>query len=99
MLFLPTLIPFLLLALLESRDAPSDAVCPPFSLGLHDGWLLRRCRQLLERARGQDVDVFDRAVDVSISRLRRKLDDGSGLELIHTLRGEGYRFDARVERR
>ncbi len=55
--------------------------------------------QLLERARGQDADVFDRAVDVSISRLRRKLDDGSGLELIHTLRGEGYRFDARVERR
>ena len=55
--------------------------------------------QLLEKARGQDADVFDRAVDVSISRLRRKLDDGSGLELIHTLRGEGYRFDARVERR
>ncbi len=55
--------------------------------------------QLLEKARGQDADVFDRAVDVSISRLRRKLDDGSGLELIHTLRGEGYRFDARVTRR
>ena len=55
--------------------------------------------QLLEKARGQDADVFDRAVDVSISRLRRKLDDGSGLELIHTLRGEGYRFDAKVTRR
>jgi two-component system OmpR family response regulator len=55
--------------------------------------------QLLERARSADADVFDRAIDVSISRLRKKLDDGSGLELIHTLRGEGYMFDARVERR
>jgi len=55
--------------------------------------------QLLEKARGQDADVFDRAIDVSISRLRRKLDDGSGVELIHTLRGEGYRFDAKVTRR
>lgn len=55
--------------------------------------------QLLERARGTESDVFDRAMDVQISRLRRKLDDGSGLELIQTLRGEGYMFDARIERR
>jgi two-component system OmpR family response regulator len=55
--------------------------------------------QLLERARGSDTDVFDRAMDVQISRLRKKLDDGSGLELIATVRGEGYRFDAKVERR
>ena len=55
--------------------------------------------QLLERARGADSDVFDRAMDVQISRLRRKLDDGSRLELIQTLRGAGYMFDARVERR
>lgn len=53
--------------------------------------------QLLERARGSDADVFDRAIDVQISRLRRKLDDGSGLEMIQTLRGEGYRFDVKVE--
>ena len=55
--------------------------------------------QLLERARGGDTDVFDRAMDVQISRLRKKLDDGSGQELIVTLRGEGYMFDAKVERR
>ena len=54
--------------------------------------------QLLERARGTDSDVFDRAMDVQISRLRRKLDDGSGLELIQTLRGAGYMFDAKVVR-
>jgi two-component system OmpR family response regulator len=54
--------------------------------------------QLLERARGAEADVFDRAMDVQISRLRKKLDDGSGLEMIQTLRGEGYMFDVRVER-
>ncbi|RZJ01516.1 MAG: response regulator [Brevundimonas sp.] len=54
--------------------------------------------QLLDRARHADADVFDRAIDVQISRLRKKLDDGSGLELIQTLRGEGYMFDVRVEK-
>ena len=54
--------------------------------------------QLLERARGTDADIFDRAMDVQISRLRKKLDDGSGLEMIQTLRGEGYMFDVKVER-
>ncbi len=55
--------------------------------------------QLLEAARGTDADVFDRAMDVQISRLRKKLDDGSGRDLIVTLRGEGYMFDVKVERR
>ena len=54
--------------------------------------------QLLEAARGAEADVFDRAMDVQISRLRKKLDDGSGRELIATIRGEGYRFDGRVRR-
>ena len=54
--------------------------------------------QLLEAARGSEADVFDRAMDVQISRLRKKLDDSSGRELIATIRGEGYRFDARVRR-
>jgi two-component system OmpR family response regulator len=55
--------------------------------------------QLLESARGAEADVFDRAMDVQISRLRKKLDDGSGLEMIQTVRGEGYRFDVKVSRR
>ncbi|CAN5322489.1 response regulator [soil metagenome] len=54
--------------------------------------------QLLEAARGAEAEVFDRAMDVQISRLRKKLDDGSGLEMIQTLRGEGYRFEVKVER-
>jgi two-component system OmpR family response regulator len=52
--------------------------------------------QLLEYARGEDVDVFDRAVDVLVSRLRRKLHAQTEEPIIKTHRGVGYLFDARV---
>ncbi len=56
--------------------------------------------QLLDLARGPDSDAYDRAIDVQISRLRRKLDDGGhGGELIRTVRNEGYMFMAKVTRR
>ena len=56
--------------------------------------------QLLDFARGPDSDAYDRAIDVQISRLRRKLDDGrEGGELIRTIRNEGYVFMAKVNRR
>jgi len=55
--------------------------------------------QLLELARGPDSDAYDRAIDVQISRLRRKLDDGAGNDLIRTVRNEGYMFTAKVSRR
>jgi two-component system OmpR family response regulator len=55
--------------------------------------------QLLDLARNPASEAFDRAIDVQISRLRRKLDDGSGRELIRTVRGEGYVFAAQVTRR
>ena len=50
--------------------------------------------QLIEHARGLGSDVFDRAIDVTISRLRKKLapDDP-----IRTVRNEGYMFTARVD--
>jgi len=54
---------------------------------------------VLDLARGPDSDAYDRAIDVQISRLRKKLDDGSsGVELIRTIRNEGYLFNARVTR-
>lgn len=49
--------------------------------------------QLLDLARGPESEHYDRAIDVQISRLRRKLsasDDGA--ELIRTVRNEGYMF-------
>jgi two-component system, OmpR family, response regulator len=47
--------------------------------------------QLLDFAFDNDGDVFDRAVDVQVSRLRRKL-ERPGVEIIRTVRGEGYLF-------
>lgn len=43
--------------------------------------------QLLDAAHGTSADMFDRAIDVTISRLRRKLDPEN---LIRTVRNEGY---------
>ncbi|RMB37108.1 two-component system OmpR family response regulator [Sphingomonas sp. PP-CE-3A-406] len=52
---------------------------------------------LLEAARGPDTDAFDRAIDVQVSRLRRKL-RSRGDEIIRTIRNEGYFFVPRVAR-
>lgn len=48
--------------------------------------------QLLDYAFDNDAEVFDRAVDVQVSRLRRKLERPGGAEIIRTVRGEGYLF-------
>jgi len=54
--------------------------------------------QLLEYARGPESEHYDRAIDVQISRLRRKLSAGHGAELIRTVRSEGYMFVPSVKR-
>jgi two-component system OmpR family response regulator len=51
--------------------------------------------ELLHAARGPDSDAFDRAMDVQVSRLRRKLGAGDS-DLIRTVRNEGYLFVPRV---
>lgn len=61
------------------------------------GRLLSR-EMLLELTRGPNAEPFDRAIDLSVSRLRRKLAEGGGKDLIETVRGEGYRFTASVRR-
>lgn len=53
--------------------------------------------ELLEMARGE-TDVYDRAIDVQVSRLRRKLNETGDGDIIRTYRGAGYMFDARVSR-
>ena len=63
----------------------------------HPGKILSR-DQLIELARGGEPDVFDRAIDVQISRLRRKLKTDDEREVIRTYRGAGYLFDAKVQR-
>lgn len=52
---------------------------------------------LLDEARGRNMDIFDRSIDILVSRLRQKLnDDPRTPSLIKTFRGEGYLFDAKV---
>jgi two-component system OmpR family response regulator len=54
---------------------------------------------LLELLRGRQAGPFDRAIDVAISRLRRKLEDnGRSAQLIKTVRGGGYVLAAEVKR-
>ena len=52
---------------------------------------------LLAAARGPDSDAYDRAIDVQVSRLRRKL-RSSADEIIRTVRNEGYLLVPRVAR-
>jgi DNA-binding response OmpR family regulator len=46
--------------------------------------------QLMDKAMGTDVFVTDRAIDVHITAIRKKLGDANWL--IHTVRGVGYRL-------
>ncbi len=56
--------------------------------------------QLLDWTRGDDSAPVDRAIDVQLSRLRRKLgDDPRDPTLIKTVRGDGYLFAADVQRK
>ncbi len=45
---------------------------------------------LMDAARNRTMDAFDRAIDVQVSRLRRKIETGT--EMIKTVRGAGYMF-------
>lgn len=54
--------------------------------------------QLLDITRGRNVEVYDRAIDSQISRLRRKLNSRAATELIRTVRNEGYMLLAKVTR-
>ena len=54
---------------------------------------------LMEHIHGRNAGPFDRAIDVQIGRLRRKVEsDPANPELIKSVRGAGYLFSARVSR-
>ena len=53
------------------------------------GWVFTR-QQILDAVHGDNYAITDRAVDVQIVGLRKKL--GSAGESIQTVRGVGYRF-------
>ena len=49
--------------------------------------------RLLDLVWGRDVYVEDRTVDVHIRRLRKALNECGGVDVIRTVRGEGYAID------
>ena len=84
-----------------------DRVEVPLTGGEYDllAAMVERANQVLTRdmlldlLRGRQAGPFDRAIDVAISRLRRKLErDGRDPQLIKTVRGGGYVLAATVER-
>jgi two-component system phosphate regulon response regulator PhoB len=58
-------------------------------LGRRPGWVFSRY-QIVNEVRGEDTIITDRAVDVQIAGLRKKLGDYG--HYIETVRGVGYRF-------
>ncbi len=53
---------------------------------------------LFDLTRDGEFDVYDRAIDIQIARIRKKMSDGSGDELIKTVRGVGYMFSGEVKK-
>jgi two-component system copper resistance phosphate regulon response regulator CusR len=59
-------------------------------------YLARRAGEVVSRADisehvwDESYDPFSKVIEVFIQRLRRKVDEGHELKLIHTRRGEGY---------
>lgn len=60
----------------------------------HPGQVLTRT-QIAEQVWGLDFDAQSNVVDVYIRYLRRKIDDAYNPKLIQTVRGVGYKFEAR----
>ena len=86
----------------DPQDRPVDLSDGEFrllrALVQHPRRVLTR-DQLVQYALGTESDSYDRAIDVQISRLRRKLAQGEvRADLIRTVRNEGYMFVPAVTR-
>lgn len=58
-------------------------------LARHAGELVTRS-QLLDECWDRNYDGLSNLVDVYVSRVRRKIDTGEGVPLLHTVRGAGF---------
>ena len=68
-----------------------------FTLAERAGRILSR-EQLMDLAKGNNEESFDRSIDVHISRLRKKLgDDPHHPKRIKTVRGAGYMYISELE--
>ena len=83
--------------------AGSELILTPGEFSLLCAFVVRP-RRLLSRSQLQDLvlgpgsESFDRAIDLAVSRLRRKLAERDRSHIIETVRGEGYRFCPKVTR-
>src|SRR5260370_6178844 len=62
---------------------------------LHSGQILGRA-QIAEHVWDEHFDPLSNTIDVYVKRLRKKIDHGASLPLIHTRRSEGYMLSAEV---
>jgi two-component system copper resistance phosphate regulon response regulator CusR len=64
-------------------------------------YMARRADEVVGRAEiadhvwDENFDPFSKVIEVFIQRLRRKIDSGQSVKLIHTRRGEGYTLSAK----
>jgi DNA-binding response OmpR family regulator len=64
----------------------------------HPNRVLSR-NDIMARIHGRDAGPFDRAIDVQIGRLRRKIErDASRPSMLKAIRGSGYMLTERVHR-
>lgn len=52
--------------------------------------------QLLNLTQNREAELFDRSIDILVSRLRKRLRPSSNCEYIKTMRSEGYLFSCAV---
>ena len=84
------------------RRGQRDIVLSPMEYRVLE-YLAHRCRsvvtktELLEHLYDYNWEKFSNVIEVYISGLRRKLDDGHSVKLIHTVRGHGYVLRAERE--
>ena len=78
---------------LSINNQPVDLTKSEFGimhfLACHRGWVFTRY-QIVDAIRGEKYVVTERAIDVQIAGLRKKLE--AHADLIETVRGVGYRF-------
>ena len=87
--------------LIDARGNPVPLTTGEFDLlsvfVAHPNRVLTR-DDLMNRIHGREAGPYDRAIDVQIGRLRRKVEaDPAQPALIKSVRGAGYLFAARVE--
>ena len=76
----------------EARSVTSYQFDLLLALALNAGRVMSRER-LMDLAKGEELEAFDRSIDVHISRLRAALEDApANPRRIITVRGAGYVF-------